>query len=229
MKLTYIIPARSGSIEIESKNIKLYNGQPLIYWTIIQALESCKEYPGNVVVSTDCPKIAEMAKEYGANVPYLRPYNISQTLSRDYDFFLYHLNWEKSNMTDVFVQLRPTYPNRKISDIVSAIKLFIDNYHCDSLRSVVKLADKYPFKSYYKSNGQLIPISPEEVNGIEHPYNACRQELPDCYKHNGNIDIVKTKTILEYENVTGKNILPFIQNHCYDIDTLEDWIFCEKA
>lgn len=221
-----IIPARSGSKGILNKNVINYKDQPLLTWSIKQAKES--KYKMKIIVSTDSENYQNIAIKYGAECPVLRPIEISQDLSIDYEFILHTLEWLKYNenyVPTLIVQLRPTYPNRNIKVIDDCIELFINNIDkYDSLRSVIPM-DKSPYKMYNITDKILVPLF-TEVNDIKEPYNQPRQILPKCYLHNGYIDIIKTETIYKYKDVSGNTIYPYVMNpsECDDIDTIEDLI-----
>ena len=225
VRILCIIPARSGSKGIKNKNIMDFNGKPLLAWSIKQA-QKCN-YKMKIVVSTDSQEYADIAIKYGAEVPFLRPSDISDDLSTDYEFINHCMNWLKTNENytcDIILQLRPTSPTRKIEDINKAVELFIENIETfDSLRSVIPF-EKSPFKMYSINNHELKPLF-NEVNGIKEPYNQPRQILPQCYLHNGYIDIIKT-SILNENTISGKNILPFImeESNNMDIDLVSDLI-----
>ena len=229
MNILCIIPARSGSKSIKHKNIKLFNGLPLLVWSIKQAQELITKYKYNIkiIVSTDSKEYADISKKYGAEVPFLRPDNISQDHSIDIEFITYTINklYEKEKYkSDIILQLRPTQPCRKVQDINNCLQLFIKNRHkYDSLRTVVPFK-KSPFKMYIiNNNNQLTPLF-KEVNNIKEPYNNCRQFLPNTYLHNGYIDILNT-SIIKNNTISGYNILPYImkETDTIDIDTIEDW------
>lgn len=225
MYIVSLIPARSGSKGIKNKNIKELDGIPLIAYSIITSL-NCP-YIDKTIVTTDCPQIAKVSKKYGAEVPFLRPKNISEDSSTDYEFFKHYIEHEKNNgnkIPDLIVQLRPTCPTRTVNELNSSIKMMLDSYDdYDCLRSVVE-CKKSPYKMYRFKDNRLVPLF-EEVDGIEKPYNRGRQELPKTYVHNGYIDIVKSKCITEHKSVTGDRIMSFIMddNDTHDLDTIEDW------
>jgi CMP-N-acetylneuraminic acid synthetase len=232
MIILCLIPARSGSKGIIDKNIKLLNNKPLLCHSIDQAKESkyYKNKQMRIVVTTDSEKYANIAKEYGAEVPILRPSEISQDLSTDLEFMKHMTNYLKENENynpDMIIQLRPTQPIRKIDDIDKCIDLFIQNFDSyDSLRTVVPF-EKSPFKMYVMKDNILTPLFKTlEVNNniIIEPYNQCRQLLPEAYLHNGYIDILKPYLLLE-DKISGDKIYPYIMNKedTIDIDTLEDW------
>lgn len=228
MKITALIPARGGSKRIPYKNIKLYANKPLIYWSIALAKQS--KHITNIIISTDEKQIANIAQKYGAQVPFIRPKDISQDLSTDYQFIKHYIDWEIDNncLSDLIVQLRPTYPNRKIDILDNCIEIFINNMNYDSLRTVCEM-DKPPYKMYTINNNTLTPLF-EQVNDILEPYNKPAQLLPKTYWHNGYIDIIKPSTVLEQNSITGKMIYPYImdKNEIYDIDTIEEWMESES-
>ena len=232
MIILCLIPARSGSKGIIDKNIKILNGKPLIAHSIDQAKETTyyKNKQMRIVVTTDSEKYANIAKEYGAEIPVLRPIEISQDLSTDLEFMKHIVDYLKETENynpDIILQLRPTQPIRKIEDINKCLDLFIENYNdFDSLRTVIPY-DKSPFKMYEVKNNILAPLFKtlkiDETNIIE-PYNQCRQLLPQTYLHNGYIDILKPY-LLNYNKISGDKIYPYImtKEDTIDIDTLEDW------
>ena len=223
VRILCIIPARSGSKGIKNKNIMDYNGKPLLAWSIEQA-QNC-HYNMRIIVSTDSQEYADIARTYGAEVPFIRPPEISNDLSTDFEFINHCVNWLKTNENyscDIILQLRPTSPTRKIEDINKALELFIKNRDkFDSLRSVIPF-EKSPYKMYKVANNHLLPLF-RSIDNIKEPYNQPRQILPQCYLHNGYIDILNT-SILNENTISGKNILPFImeQNDNLDIDVIQD-------
>ena len=225
VEILCIIPARSGSKGIENKNIMDFNGKPLLAWSIEQA-QKCN-YNMKIIVSTDSQEYADIAVSYGAEVPFLRPSEISDDLSTDFEFINHCVNWLKLNENytcDIILQLRPTSPTRNIEDINKALQIFIKNRNkFDSLRSVIPF-DKSPYKMYTLNNNILTPLF-NEINNIQEPYNKPRQILPQCYLHNGYIDILNT-SILNENTISGKNILPFImeESNNMDIDHVTDLI-----
>jgi CMP-N,N'-diacetyllegionaminic acid synthase len=219
-----IIPCRSGSKGILNKNIKIYKNKPLISHSIELSLKC--NYINKTIISTDSKEYGEIGEKYGGLLLYIRPIEISLDLSTDYEFINYHINWLKENneeIPDYIIQLRPTYPNRKIEILNKCIELMINNKEYDSLRTVVKI-DKSPYKMYNIENNKLIPLF-TKYKDFNEPYNLPRQELPECYLHNGYIDIIKTSTIINKKSITGDLIYPYIMDsvETYDIDTHEDW------
>ena len=223
MKIVALIGARSGS-SLKDKNIKTYNGKPLLIHSIEQAEES--KYISEVYVSTNSKNYARIVEKYtDANI-VIRPIELSGDYSTDYEYFKHFLDQlKKDSIPDLIVQLRPTYPNRDVDIIDKAIHYFMENsLNFDSLRSVIPL-DKSAFKMYTISlDKQLEPFTNNNIK-INEPFNQARQLLPRTYLHNGYIDIIKTSTIMELESISGNKILPFImsENEDDDIDTINDW------
>jgi CMP-N-acetylneuraminic acid synthetase len=216
MEVLAIIPARSGSKSIKDKNIRKINGKPLMAYSIDHAIES--KQINRVIVSTDSAKYAKVAKSFGAEVPFLRPQEISGDLSTDIEVFIHALNWLKINENyspDICVHLRPTYPIRNVQDIDSMIDILINNSNLDSVRSVA-ISPETPFKMWFRD--ELGIIKPVIKTDITEAHNQPRQSLPVTYLQNACIDIIRTKTILEKKSMTGDNIFGYIMDHNWDID-----------
>lgn len=223
VEILCIIPARSGSKGIQNKNIMDFHGKPLLGWSIEQA-QKCN-YKMKIVVSTDSTEYADIAVKYGAEVPFLRPSEISQDLSTDYEFMNHCVEWLKEHQKyncDIILQLRPTSPTRKVEDINKALEMFLNKRDTfDSLRSVIPV-EKSPYKMYSLNNGNLVPLF-NEINHTKEPYNQPRQILSQCYLHNGYIDILNT-SILKHNTISGQSILPFVmeETNNLDIDCIAD-------
>ena len=230
MNILCIIPARSGSKGIKHKNIKNLAGKPLMAWSIEQALNS--EYKMRVIVSTDSADYRNIAIQYGAEVPFLRPKEISQDLSTDLELVEHCLDYLEKNedyIPDFIVQLRPTYPTRKMEILNDTIKIFMEkrNEGFHSLRTVIPF-EKSPFKMYTINNNNLEPLF-RKLGDMEEPYNQCRQNLPEAYLHNGYIDIFNSNLIKE-KKISGENIYGYImkKNEYHDIDHIEDFEIVEN-
>ena len=225
LKIVALIPARSGSKGIPHKNIKGYHNLPLITHSINIAKKS--SYITDIVVSTDSNEYKKIAEDNGAKCPFLRPSEISSDLSTDYEFIKHYVEWmqknDNENIPDLIVQLRPTYPNRNIFDLNKCIQNMIENEEYSSLRTVIPY-EKSPYKMYLTKDHILKPLF-EEVNGLNEPYNRCRQDLPTTYLHNGCIDVIRTSSFIKYNSITGPEIYAYIMDkeEVNDIDNLEDW------
>jgi len=221
-----IIPARGGSKGIPRKNIKPFAGYPLIAWSIAAGLQA--NSVSRVIVSTDDNEIAGFAREYGAEVPFMRPVEFAQDRSPDLPTFEHALKWLEDiegYKPDFVVQLRPTSPLRPRDMIDSAVKILVENPDADSVRGVVP-SGQNPFKMW-RFNGYDKPMKPLlDVEGIAEPYNAPRQILPSTYWQTGHIDVIRTTTITRKGSLTGDVVYPLTIDPRYtvDIDTPADWV-----
>jgi N-acylneuraminate cytidylyltransferase len=220
-----IIPARGGSKGIPRKNIREFAGYPLISYSIAAGLKA--ESVTRTIVSTDDEEIARVARQYGADVPFLRPAEFSQDKTLDLPVFKHALEWLAENENyypDVVVQLRPTSPVRPRTCVDDAVKILLDHPEVDSVRGVVD-AGQNPFKMWKidKASGRMQPLI--GVDGIKEAYNAPRQSLPDVYWQTGHIDAIRPRAILEKNSMSGDVIMPLVIDVRYtiDIDTPADW------
>jgi len=224
-----IIPARGGSKGIPRKNIREFAGFPLIAYSITAALQS--ESVSRVVVSTEDPEMAEIARKFGAEVPFMRPVELAQDDTRDLPVFEHAVRWLAENEgyhPDYVVQLRPTSPIRPKDLIDSAVEKLVNHPEADSVRGVVP-AGENPHKMWrVDAEGQMQPLL--QVEGINEPYNSPRQKLPPVFWQTGHIDVVRPEVILEKNSISGDVILPVFIDPAFkvDIDTLQDWVYAER-
>src|ERR1043166_7224804 len=132
-----LIPARGGSKGIPRKNLMQLAGKPLIAYSILQTQRSTRI--NRVIVSTDDEEIAQVARQWGAEVPFMRPSEYAQDLSPDIDVFRHALTWLQENdhyKPEMVVQLRPTGPARQVALIDQAIELLVAHPAADAVRSV---------------------------------------------------------------------------------------------
>lgn len=223
-----IIPARSGSKSLPDKNIRPFRGKPLLVHSIETALST--KLVNRVIVSTDSPDYAEIARKAGAEVPFLRPTQLAGDFSTDLEVFQHLLNWlghQEAYRPDICLHLRPTYPQRRLGDVESVLKLLIENPSLDSVRSVSP-SKAIPFKMWFRDEyGLLSPVC--TLEGVAEAYNAPRQILPCAFEQNASIDAVRTTTILEGSSMTGQRIHGYVMNENFDIDSLEDFMAAEDS
>lgn len=220
-----IIPARGGSKGIPRKNIRDFAGYPLIAYSIAAGLKA--ETVTRVIVSTDDEEIAAVARQFGAETPFIRPAEFAQDQTLDLPVFEHALSWLKKQegyIPDVVVQLRPTSPIRPETCVDDAVRLLWQHAEADSVRGVVP-AGQNPHKMW-RVDGENGPMNPLlTVGGIAEPYNAPRQVLPPVYWQTGHIDAIRTRTILEKRSMSGSVIYPLMIDPSFtvDIDTPKDW------
>ncbi|WP_255713707.1 cytidylyltransferase domain-containing protein [Dyadobacter sp. CY356] len=224
-----IIPARGGSKGLPGKNIKLMAGYPLIAYSIKAALMSSSIT--RVIVSTDSGEIAEVARFYGAEVPFLRPSEFANDLSTDLEVFTHALEWLEINENykpDLVIQFRPTSPIRFVHDIEICIHK-MQSSDADSLR-IVTPAFHTPFKMWVldESSSQMQPLLQQDM--IPESYNQPRQNLPQIYWQIGTLDVIRTEVITKQKSMSGLKILPYIieQQFAIDIDDLESFHRAEE-
>ena len=230
-KVLAIIPARGGSKGIPRKNIRPFAGYPLIAYSIAAGLQ-CGTVT-RVIVTTDDEEIAEVARRFGAETPFLRPAELAGDRTLDLPVFQHTLNWLAENENyrpKIVVHLRPTTPIRPPDLVDKSVRLLMDHPEADSVRGITPAHDN-PFKMWL-IEGENKPIKPLlAVPGIAESYNAPRQVLPAAYQHTGLIDVIRPSTILELNSMSGKTILPVIFDPGYaaDLDTPADWVRAEQA
>lgn len=215
-----IIPARGGSKRIPRKNIKKFCGKPILAYSIEAALKS--NLFDEVMVSTDDEEIAEIAKQFGASVPFLR----SAEASNDFAILKDVLNEvlskyaELGNVFDEICCILPTAPLIETEDIVNSQKI-LEDAKCVSVIPVVKYSYTI-FRSLKIENGKLSMNWPEN-------YSKRSQDLPDAYHDAGLFYWYSKKYFEEKIAGFGENACPYVldEEKVQDIDTLDDWRIAE--
>jgi YrbI family 3-deoxy-D-manno-octulosonate 8-phosphate phosphatase len=218
-----LVPARGGSKSIPHKNLRPFAGHPLVAFSIAAGLQS--EVVDRVVVSTDDPDIARAARDYGGDVPFMRPAALAQDGTPDFPVFDHALSWLADNEgfhPDIVVQLRPTTPVRPPWTVTRAVEILLNHPEADSVRGVVP-SGQTPYKMWrVADDGSLVPLL---ASDLPEPYNQPRQALPATYWQTGHIDAIRARTLTEKRSMSGDVILPLMLDASYtvDIDTPRDW------
>lgn len=217
-----VIPARGGSKGLPDKNIRLFAQKPLIEHSIVAALNS--KYVQEVVVSTDNSKIAEVAKQAGASVPFLRPSELSTDTARVIDAMKHAVGFYEEKLKCFFsyiMLLQPTSPLRQSLDIDQAFELLLQN-NADSLQSVCE-AETHPYLLRTIKNGQLTPYLTHEM---EHKR---RQDLDHLFALNGAIYIVKRDVLMRDDALIGNKNCGYVmpKERSVDIDCEADLLLAE--
>lgn len=220
-KIVAIVPARSGSKGITKKNIRSFDGHPLLGYTIKNAIKS--GIFDKVFLTTDCEEMASIGRKYGAEVPFIRPKEFATDTSAMIDVIKHALNEIIANnyLPDIIILLQPTSPFRRNQDIVSALALMQDNPKSDSVISVELVPQHY-------SPHYVVKINNNKT--IEHfmPNSSTitrRQDTPLAYTRNGQFYIIKCSTIMKKKSIYGDQCLPYITSHnAVNLDTEEDWL-----
>lgn len=225
MKVVGIIPARGGSERVPNKNLRNFCGKPLIAWAILSAKKS--KSLNRVIVSTDSPAIAKVAKKYGAEVPFLRPVELANstigiepTLKHAYEWLLKNEGYK----VDALALLMPTSPLRQQFHIDEAIEIF-KNKKVDSVVAVNETpANHTPYWTLARNKkGEVTLFSGKSLKNIL----TRRQDFPKkCYARNDLVYILKPKNLFDKKpNLYGQKVGLYETSTRYetDINTPEEW------
>lgn len=221
-KILAVIPARGGSKGLPGKNIKLLNGKPLIAYTIEAALES--GLFEKVIVSTDDFEIADIAKKYGAEVPFMRPQELSGDAVSSDDVILHALDFYKDNGKEFeyVCKLQPTSPLRTSKHICDAYEI-MQKRNADYIVSVCECEHSPLWAGVLDADLSLENfIKRENVT-------ACRQSFEKYYRLNGAIYLGKVEKFMRDKNFLGKGSIAYImqQIDSVDIDSELDFLFAK--
>ncbi|MQG39421.1 MAG: acylneuraminate cytidylyltransferase family protein [SAR202 cluster bacterium] len=225
IKILAIIPARGGSKSVPKKNIRNLNGKPLIAYTI-EAAKRIEEKFHKIIVSTDDEEIAEVAKHYGADVPFIRPSNLAEDKTPTYPVLQHAVNFvEKDDgiNIDLIMLLQPTAPFRTTEDMLNCLNLS-QTSNTDSVISVVQVFSYHPILMKKIENNRLTHFSIEEKEGTPRQLYE-----PPAYMRNGAIYITKRNNLIEQNSIWGNSITPYVmpQERSYNIDDEIDFITSE--
>ena len=216
-----IIPARSGSKSLVDKNIKELSGHPLIAYSIAVAKLSKKI--DRVIVSTNSQKYAKISKQYGAEVPFIRPDEFSTDTATDKDFLVHVMNWFEENegsTPEYWVHLRPTTPLRDAEVVDNAIDEIMQDKSATSLRSGYK-APESPLKWLVKDNRYFKGL----VSGED--YNLPKEAFKQVYIPDGFVDIVKSSFVMNNKEIHGDKMIGFESPVCTEVDSVEEFEYIQ--
>lgn len=214
-----LITARGGSKSVPDKNIKLLAGKPLIAWTIEAACQS--RGLSRVMVSTDSPRIARVAQEWGAEVPFLRPSELAQDNSSHILVVDHAIKWLETNMQswpDYIMLLQPTSPLRTDADIDAAIDLAVKK----KAVGVVSVcpAESHPFLSKrILADGTLADFITSDI-----PYLR-RQDLPPAHVLNGAIYLNQRESLLADQTFCPPGTHAYVMPPERSLDIDSPWDF----
>ena len=222
MKILALILARGGSKRLPGKNIRVLGGRPLIGWSIdIGKLipEVC-----DILISTDDPKIQEVAKELGAYSPWLRPKELSTDNSSSVDAALHALDWyeSKHGIVDGLLLLQSSSPFRDIEKVKKGVDLF-STHNCDSVLGVSP-THAHPKWTFTIENNKLSPFL------SNHGLNTRSQDLESAYVINGSFYLISPGTLRKEKSFFVEGAMPLVINsriESLDIDTEQDWQYAE--
>ena len=222
-----LIPARSGSKRIPSKNVRMLAGHPLLAYSIASAIES--GVFAKVIVSTDASEIADIARHYGAEVPALRPANMAGDLSPDIEWVKHAVaNVRDSGLSpDAVAILRPTSPLRGAGTIRRAVAELAADSEADSLRAVERCT-QHPGKMWVVDGERMRPLLDDGASDPpwhSRPYQA----LPVVHVQNASLEVARARALDQHGSIAGAVIRPFHApgHEGFDLNQEGDWIVLE--
>ena len=222
MKILALVTARGGSVRLPGKNLRPLGGKPLINWSIETAQgipEICE-----ILVSTDNESIADVSREAGALVPWLRPQELSTNEASSVDVALHALNWYEAEkgIVDGLLLLQPTSPFRTRNTVLNGIALY---EKMDMLPVVgVSATNAHPLWAFRIENGEMLSFV--DNSGIQ----KRSQDLPPAYVVNGSFYLISPADLRENRSFFGPRTIPLIvesEQEALDIDTEIDFAFAE--
>jgi CMP-N,N'-diacetyllegionaminic acid synthase len=227
MYVVSLIPARSGSKGVINKNLRLLKNKSLLEWSIRASRKT--EMISRTVVSTNSAEYAEIARNAGADVPFLRPDSISRDNSTDLEFVNHAIDFfeKEGRIPDLIVHLRPTTPFRDPEVMASAIINTVElKTEFSAIRSVHEMSES-AYKSFeIDDTGNLVSVfSKKRELDLS---NQSRQTFPNTYSPNGYIDLLDPKFIRDSGMLHGNNVYPFITEQTIEIDNESDLKMAES-
>lgn len=223
-KVLAIIPAREGSKGVKNKNIKILNDKPLISYSIEEAKKA--NLIDKLIVSTDSNLIADISKQNGAEVPFIRPKELATDSSLTYDVVRHTVDFfeNKGDFFDIILLLQPTTPFRKASTIDKAISILKNQDIFTSVVSVVDVEGNHPLRMKKIENNFLVNYIDQENENMNP-----RKELPKVYIRSGSIYCILTSIFKKERSLVSKSCAPLILNkmETINIDTMLDFKLCE--
>ena len=217
-----IIPARGGSKRIKNKNIKIFNGKPIIYWSIKTAINS--KIFDKVVVSTDSEKIKAIAEKFGATVPFLRPKKLSDDFTPTRDVIKHAINFvsKNSEVDEDFCCIYPTSPLLEKKTLINSYKIFKKYKKKKYIFSAVKFS--YPVQRGFDINkkNKITPM-------FKKFFKKRSQDLSDIYHDAGQFYMGSVEMIKKNINIFSNEAYPIVlsENLVQDIDSMTDWKIAE--
>jgi CMP-N,N'-diacetyllegionaminic acid synthase len=222
VKVFALVTARSGSKGVPDKNIKHIGGHSLLDWSIKSSLRT--QSITQVYLSTDSEDYANIGKQCGALVPFLRPTELASDTANDLDVIKHFLS-VIDEKPDALVHIRPTTPLRDPSILDKAIELFFSKQdELTSLRSVHEMSES-AYKSFeVNAKGFLTTIGSIESGDNA---NLPRQSFPKTYVANGYVDVLDPNYIVKENKLHGDKILAFQTPVVTEVDSIEDLEYLE--
>jgi CMP-N,N'-diacetyllegionaminic acid synthase len=221
------VPARSGSERVPGKNVRRLAGHPLVAYAIETARQS--GVFARVVVSTDSEEIAEIARWYGADVPFLRPAQYATTTSPDIEWLSFTLE-RLDERYDLFAIVRATNPFRGPETVRRGLEQLLATPQADSLRAVERVK-QHPGKMWLLAeDGRTMSPLLDQAH-LENAWHAGQyQALPPVYSQNSALEIAWARVVAETGTREGRVVAPFFTEgwEGFNVDDEEDWERAER-
>lgn len=220
-----LVPARSGSERVPGKNVRRLAGHPLLAYPIATARQS--GIFGRVVCSTDSDEIAEIARWYGADVPFLRPAEHATSTSPDIEWITYTLE-QLPKRYDLFAIVRATNPFRGPEALRRALDQLLATPEADSIRAV-ELVKQHPGKMWVVEGQTMRPLL--DQSHLDVAWHAGQyQALPRVYVQNSAVEIAWTRVVSQTGSREGRVLAPFLTEgyEGFNVDDEDDWERAEQ-
>ena len=224
MRVLGVVIARGGSKGIARKNVTMLCGKPLLQYTADAALAANRL--SRVILTTENDEIAEVGKECGLQVPFMRPDELAQDDTPSLPVIQHAVQFmqQQGEQFDAILTLQPTNPLRRASDIDGAIDL-LESTGADSVISFVDVGEKHPARmKYIEPDGRVVdPPFAEDFEGQP------RQDLPPLYLREGSIYLTRTEVLMQQNSFKGDDCRAWMippQRAC-NIDTPFDLMMAE--
>ena len=220
MRTIGIIPARGGSKGIPRKNLRLLGGKPLLRYTADAALKARRL--NRVILSTDDDEIAELGKQFGLEVPFMRPMALAQDSTPTLPVVQHAVQYLEmlGDRFDAVCLLQPTNPLRS-SDVVDACIEMFENKNADTVVTVLPVPLKYnPHWVYFEQENGFLRLSTGEKGPISR-----RQDLPPAFHREGSVYVTRRDIIVEQGAFYGKHLIGYLMDpkDSVNIDCAADW------
>ena len=228
-----IIPARGGSVGVPLKNIKKLDGRPMIEYTIETAINS--KVLDRIIVSTDHEEISRISMNCGAEVPFIRPADISEDVETELvlQHAVKYLEEVENYQLDAVVLLQPTSPLRKKETIIECVQKFKSSQDVDSVITVNNIEGFRPeWMLYLNDDGKVVPYnSPFVEEGVPIIKLVARQSFATLYKQNGVVYVTDRDLLMNKTQIIGIRSYAVVteEEEALDIDTLTDFIVVESV
>lgn len=228
-RVVALVPARAGSKRVIDKNAKVLGGHPLMAYAISAARES--GLFDAVICSTNSERYADMARHYGAEVPFLRPAEFATSTSPDIEWVDDMLKRLRADgrTYDCFSILRPTSPFRTADMIRRAWAAFTTESDVDSLRAVEKVT-QHPGKMWLVEGKRMTPLL-KQPDGEQPWHSSQMAALPLVYAQNASLEIAWSRVVFDDRTIAGQIVMPFFTDEAegFDINNQYDWDYAEAA